>query len=202
MEESKFVVVLGMLGVTYPETLHPQAASSVVSVFLYHVYHRTPTFSTVATELLGKGFPLWRPHIPDIPRLLRHLLFIMHAHHRSSDSSTTNTSAAAKSTNIDEATAASAVASARHALMEAGTSQPIVFLSSVGHEVLRQDMGSHYHVTCLNAIVQLVKLNPDTMVRHLPVVVEAVIRPLYPGEPILRKMCLVRNFSLNFFFFF
>ena len=29
------------------------------------------------------------------------------------------------------------------------------------------------------------------MVRHLSVVVEAVIRPLYPGEPILRKMCLV-----------
>ena len=204
VEEAKFVVVLGMLGVTYPENLAPSAAKVVVSIFLYHIYQRTITFSTVATELIGKGFSLWRPHIPDIPRLLRHLLQIIHSNHRSN-----NRSIYTKKTNSggggggggggsDEntttaAAAASALASARHALMEAGTTQPLVFMSAVGHEVLRQDMGQHYHKTCLNCIVQLVKNNPLLMVRHLSVVVEAVIRPLYPGEPILRKMCLVAS---------
>ena len=190
VEEAKYVVVLGMLGVTYPENLSPSAAKVIVGVFLHHIYQRTLTFSTVATELIGKGFPLWRPHIPDIPRLLRHLLQIIHSnrmsnHQRRSsdrgDSSATTTAAAA------------ALASARHALMEAGITQPLVFMSAVGQEVLRQDMGLQYHKTCLNCIVQLVKNNPLLMVRHLSVVVEAVIRPLYPGEPILRKMCLIAS---------
>jgi len=213
VEEAKFVVVLGMLGVTYPEHISPSAAKIVVGVFLHHIYTRTMTFSTVATELIGKGFSLWRPHIPDIPRLLRHLLQMIHSNrsvktkhamtvpssspHDSNNNNNDDNRGRTSRENFEieekKAAAASAVASARHALMEAGTTQPLVFMSAVGHEVLRQDMGAYYHKTCLNCIVQLVKNNPQTMVRHLSVVVEAVIRPLYPGEPVLRKMCLVAS---------
>jgi hypothetical protein len=225
IDEAKFVLVLGMIGVTYPQDLSPATASAVTSVFLWHTFNGTPSFSTVAMELMGKGFPLWRPHIGDVPRLLRHLLETIfrnsirlerlrrreNAAAQTSleasmqmNSVTTSSPSAASSSSISTtlnmrtarlqaaaAAAASAVAAARHALMEAGSAQPLLFLSSVGKEVTRQDMGSMYHRTCLDCIIQLVRDNSVQMVRHLPVVVEAVIRPLYPGEPVLRKMCLV-----------
>lgn len=217
--------MLGMIGVTYPQDVSPATASAVTSVFLRHIFNGTPSLSTVAMELMGKGFPLWRPHIPDVPRLLRHLLETIFRHSirlerlrrkenaamqasmsaslqavaTPSISPSTGSSACVSATHnlraarlqAATAAAASAVAAARHALMEAGSTQPLLFLSSVGKEVTRQDMGPMYHRICLDCIIQLVRDNAVQMVRHLSVVVEAVIRPLYPGEPILRKMCLV-----------
>ena len=218
VEEAKFVLILGMIGVVYPQDLSPATARVVTDVFLSHIFNGTAIFSTVAMELMGKGFPLWRPHIPDLPRLLRHLLETIFHHSKKLRRQRLKEEAAIKaqqisyeaaikeksqprtvsgynsrSTALQAATAAtaSAVAAARHALMEVGASQPLLFLSSVGKEVTRQDMGSTYHRTCLDCISQLVRDNSVQMVRHLSVTVEAVIRPLYPGEPMLRKMCLV-----------
>ena len=39
LEEAKFVLILGMIGVTYPEDLSPATASVVTSVFLSHIFN-------------------------------------------------------------------------------------------------------------------------------------------------------------------
>ena len=54
----------------------------------------------------------------------------------------------------------------------------------------RPDVGARHHCTALMALVALVNKHPATLMRHLPAVVEAVIRSLDPSEPELRKGCL------------
>lgn len=170
------VLILGMIGIAHPEDIAPRTARIVTQVLLGHLFEGGTVFATVAAEIVGKGFSLWRPHIQDMPQFLRHLVHTIDA--------------AGKRTAASRRGKSSTLAAAKHALLEAASTEPLVFMATIGSEVLRQDRGPQYHKVCLGTVVSLVKEVPLLMVRHLPIVIEAVIRPLYPGEPALRKLCL------------
>ena len=66
----------------------------------------------------------------------------------------------------------------------------MLFISTVGEEMLRPDTSDEYHRTSIMAMVSLVKKRPLSLSRHLSAVVEAVIKSLDPSKPLLRKACL------------
>ena len=94
--------------------------------------------------------------------------------------------------NIDglETQGVSVAAAAQRALLEIGAFQPMLFISTVGEEMLRPDTSDEYHRTSIMAMVSLVKKRPLSLSRHLSAVVEAVIKSLDPSKPLLRKACL------------
>ena len=169
----------------------------LTSVFLKHVFSMTPTFSTVAMNSWERVTHCG-PAYSRCSRLLRHLLetVFRHSVQNRTLSSRGCSPLAPRALDIvlckpacctsPGTAAAASVLQQQDMPDEAGSSQLLLFPSSIGkHDLPRY--GSLYHRTCLDCLIQLVRDNSLQIVRHLPSVVEAVIRPLYPGEPVLRK---------------
>ena len=73
-ERDVMVLILSVIGVTFPQDIAPPTARLVTSTLLYHLNYGNEIFAALAAELLGKGFALWRPHIPRLAGLIRRLL--------------------------------------------------------------------------------------------------------------------------------
>ena len=182
-ERDVMVLILSVIGVTFPQDIAPPTARLVASTLLYHLNYGNEIFAGLAAELIGKGFALWRPHIPRLAGLIRRLLTLaLYAEFHGGT----------RSKNIDgsETQGVSVAAAAQRALLEIGAFQPMLFISTVGEEMLRPDMSDEYHRTSIMAMVSLVKKRPLSLARHLSTVVEAVIKSLDPSKPLLRKGCL------------
>ena len=182
-ERDVMVLILSVIGVTFPQDIAPPTARLVTSTLLYHLNYGNEIFAALAAELLGKGFALWRPHIPRLAGLIRRLLSLaLYAEFYGGK----------RSKNIDgtETQGVSVAAAAQRALLEIGAFQPMLFISTVGEEMLRPDTSDEYHRTSIMAMVALVKKRPLSLSRHLSAVVEAVIKSLDPSKPLLRKACL------------
>ena len=182
-ERDVMVLILSVIGVTFPQDIAPPTARLVTSTLLYHLNYGNEIFAALAAELLGKGFALWRPHIPRLAGLIRRLLSLaLYAEFHGGK----------RSKNIDgtETQGVSVAAAAQRALLEIGAFQPMLFISTVGEEMLRPDTSDEYHRTSIMAMVSLVKKRPLSLSRHLSAVVEAVIKSLDPSKPLLRKACL------------
>ena len=73
-ERDVMVLILSVIGVTFPQDIAPPTARLVASTLLYHLNYGNEIFAGLAAELIGKGFALWRPHIPRLAGLIRRLL--------------------------------------------------------------------------------------------------------------------------------
>lgn len=121
-----------------------------------------------AAELLAKGFPLFRPHIPHMSRLIKKLLQL-----------------ACDSDDFPQRATA-----ADRSLSEVGSAHPVLFIRTIGAEVCKRDATDAYRRRTLEVLVNLVKAFPIAFLRHLPLVAEVVIKTLDPSEPALRSSCL------------
>ena len=186
------VLVLSVFGVCHPGDLDPSTAKLVAhSLVEFLSSSSTDDASSAhviskafATELLSKGFALWRPHIPNMVRLveiLLHLTLVPSSRKRKSDSNETKSKGNG---------ANSSVTAAQRALIEIGTAHPLLFIRAVGNEAVRPDAESAYHCCAILALISLIKKAPATIVRFLSAVVEVIIRTLDPSLPSLRKSCL------------
>mmetsp|Transcript_23809 Transcript_23809/g.57672 ORF Transcript_23809/g.57672 Transcript_23809/m.57672 type:complete len:1737 (+) Transcript_23809:84-5294(+) len=122
--------------------------------------------SSLAAELMGKGFFLWRRHITDVASLISKL-------HRLSL--------------IKRAALAGA---AHRALLQAGQAAPRSFIRQMGNEALNLKSKSRCRSGALFAIVALVKKYPSSLVTALPSAVQIIIKCLDPSAPALRKSLL------------
>ncbi|GAB5355853.1 hypothetical protein AAMO2058_000240700 [Amorphochlora amoebiformis] len=122
--------------------------------------------SSLAAELMGKGFFLWRRHVGDAPSLISKL-------HRLSL--------------IKRAALAGA---AHRALLQAGQSAPRSFIRQMGNEALNLRSKPRCRSGALFAIVALVKKYPSSLVSALPSAVQIIIKCLDPSAPALRKSLL------------
>eukprot|EP00945_MAST-04E_sp_MAST-4E-sp1_P001878 g1878.t1 len=182
-ERDVMVLILSVIGVTFPQHIAPPTARLVTATLLDHLNFGEEIIAALSAELIGKGFVLWRPHIPNLSGLIRRLLSLaLYAEYYGG----------AVTKNIDgtEKKGVSVAAAAQRAMLEIGAFQPLLFISTVGVEILRTDMTDEYHRTSIMAMVSLVKKRPLALSRHLAVVVEAVIKSLDPSKPLLRKGCL------------
>eukprot|EP00469_Lotharella_globosa_P000398 CAMPEP_0167796704 /NCGR_PEP_ID=MMETSP0111_2-20121227/15207_1 /TAXON_ID=91324 /ORGANISM="Lotharella globosa, Strain CCCM811" /LENGTH=1669 /DNA_ID=CAMNT_0007690649 /DNA_START=264 /DNA_END=5273 /DNA_ORIENTATION=+ len=122
--------------------------------------------SSLAAELMGKGFFLWRRHVTDVASLISRL-------HRLSL--------------IKRAALAGA---AHRALLQAGQSAPRSFIRQMGNEALNLKSKARCRSGALFAIVALVKKYPSSLINALPSAVQIIIKCLDPSAPALRKSLL------------
>jgi len=122
--------------------------------------------SSLAAELMGKGFFLWRRHVTDVGSLISKL-------HRLSL--------------IKRAALAGA---AHRALLQAGQSAPRSFIRQMGNEALNLKTRARCRSGALFAIVALVKKYPSSLITALPSAVQIIIKCLDPSAPALRKSLL------------
>jgi len=173
--EEVIALILSVIAVAHPDEIAQQTAQRIAVILCGFLWSDNVVRSAFAAEILGKGFPLWRPYIGNLKGLIQRLLVLTIPR----DSRTWSASGGA-----------SVIAAAQRALMEVGHRESLVFVHTTGAEILRPDVGSRHRCTALLALVALVNKHPSSLIRHLPTVVEAVIRSLDPSEPELRKGCL------------
>jgi len=118
-----------------------------------------------ASELVARGFALFRPHLHSLSRLVRCLIAL---------------------TAEDETT----LAAAQRALAEVAAVHPVMLIRAVGSEALRRDVADAHRVRALNSLTGLVAKSPALFLRQLPLIVEVVIKTLDPSDPALRQACL------------
>ncbi len=120
----------------------------------------------LAAELLGKGFPLWHAHVPDLVDLIRRLH------------------------NLSMVKQTSLAAAAHRALLQAGKAAPKHFVSCMGREALNPKNSGRGRAGALLAIVALVRKYPVSLARVLPSTVQIILRCLDPSDPELRRNLL------------
>ena len=124
-----------------------------------------------AAELLAKGFPLFRPHINNMPNFIKRLLIL---------------------TNESEDFPQRATAAER-VLSEIGSAHSVMFIKTIGVEVCKREAADSYRRKGLEVLINLVKKLPLAFLRHLPLLAEVVIKTLDPSDPVLRQSCLTAS---------
>ena len=66
----------------------------------------------------------------------------------------------------------------------------MLFISTVGEEMLRPDMSDEYHRTSIMAMVSLVKKTPVVTCVIYQLLLKLLLNHLIPSKPLLRKGCL------------
>jgi hypothetical protein len=122
---------------------------------------------TLAIDCIGRGFPIWRPHVHDILDLIRRL------HKASLMVQFKNLSAAATK-----------------ALLQAGRVCPRHFVNVMGKEAMSSKNSDKDRSSALLAVITLVTKYPAALVNVLPTTVQIITRCLDPSEPALRKSLL------------
>jgi len=185
------VVVLGMMGVTHPEDLAPATARLVAIALRRFVGERNNEDTIIAAELLARGFYVWCPYITDLSGLISDLIMTQDLAGPLGSSQQTGGSTSlgdghAGSVVPAPGVHASTATGCQRALFEIAGAQPLLFIETVGRDALRPGR----HRPALTALSKFIKRNPVALLRHLPAVVELVIKTLDPSESEIRKACL------------
>ena len=177
------ILILSVIGISFPQNVSPQTARVITSTLLFHLESGPVFMRALSAELIGKGFVLWRPHVPNLASLILTLLSMMNIARRVAF----NNMSGSNGPIVEDVHVAAA---SRRAMLEIGASQPVLLISTVGREILRSDRTDLYYETCIMALVCVVKKRPLALSRHLSAVVEVVVKSLDPSKPLTRKGCL------------
>eukprot|EP00808_Paulinella_micropora_P028134 g27890.t1 len=123
--------------------------------------------TALAADLLGKGFSLWRRHIPDLLLVLRRLHKLTMVRHQALHTA------------------------AQFALLQAGDEAPSYFVTCMGKEALNTRNRGKERSGALVAIVALVRKYPTALAQVLPTAVQIITRCLDPSKPLQRKELLL-----------
>jgi hypothetical protein len=175
---------------------------------LHLIFEESPMnrLRVTATELLGKGFPVWSNcssfhyfccgHI--IPNIFFYLLFTVIVDTGSLIQKLLKLTLVLEPKGLGKA--------AKRALMLIAAREPRRFIQSVGHrfaEALTKGasigtemMGPKEHAQALILLGRLVKKHPMEFLIELPLLIESVVRSLDPHVPLLREVSLKPATSL------
>eukprot|EP01113_Clastostelium_recurvatum_P031289 TRINITY_DN3889_c0_g1_i3.p1 TRINITY_DN3889_c0_g1~~TRINITY_DN3889_c0_g1_i3.p1 ORF type:complete len:1460 (+),score=297.90 TRINITY_DN3889_c0_g1_i3:131-4381(+) len=158
------VFVLAILGAEKPDSLDERVTQRITIELLKILYRGASPRLVTVVELIAKGFPVWRPHIKDLQRLLK-LMFALSLQNEP-------------------------MASAAHgALMTMGGNEPVQFVATLGAEIAR-DQVTVPSSSAVMTIGSLVKRDPVALLPLLPRLVETVVRSVDPHTPTLRDSCI------------
>eukprot|EP01087_Luapelamoeba_hula_P016447 TRINITY_DN5059_c0_g1_i1.p1 TRINITY_DN5059_c0_g1~~TRINITY_DN5059_c0_g1_i1.p1 ORF type:complete len:1085 (+),score=167.54 TRINITY_DN5059_c0_g1_i1:1259-4513(+) len=161
------ILVLAILGAESPDCLAPTVSSEVGNMLVHYIKQKDHPLRLAATELLGRGFRTWQPHLKDGKALIRSLFALTLLSSPISLSGTANKS-----------------------LMLIATIDPRMAIDGLGDLIYRPDMGAKEHADALMLISQLVRKHPVEIFSELPRLVETVVHSLDPNVPQLREGCL------------
>eukprot|EP00965_Chrysotila_dentata_P055106 1828687-Pleurochrysis_carterae.AAC.1 len=213
------VLVLAVLVCRFAVPLDAAVSAVLVRQLLALLDHPAELHRTAAAELLGKGFPTWREHLPSSAEFIRKLfrLSAAHAHGAaavtappaapaaapplvsSSSSSSFSTCApplgatgtSSSSVSVDEGVAAPN--RFLSALLSTALVEPRAFCRVMGEEAVAMESHGALRVSAVGALISLVKMRSASLEPELPLLVEAVMRPLDPSVPSLREGSLAAS---------
>ena len=194
------ILVLAVLASRFATAIDPAVCALLVHQLLALLDHPADLHRAAGAELLGKGYSVWRAHIPDAPALIRTLFKLSAAHmrHASSDGNgngsgngSGNGEGGAAGGNGSEQPAALPSLNRYHAaLLAVGTAEPRHFCRAMGEHAVHMGGSNAARIAAVSAMISLVKARGTSLEADLPVVVHAVLRPLDPSVPMLREGCL------------
>jgi len=190
--ESKIqsVFTLAIFGSQWPDSLSNDLSQLVATELLRIIQdeHAESSHRILASELLGKGFSLWKQHIQDIEGLIQHLFVLSF----DKDSSSPPLSQSNPSLNTNTVAGV-----AHHTLMLIGSAEPKQFVISLGKYIMSvqhpdgsQNKGVNMSPAAIYILSALIKQDPVALLPLLPRLVETVVKSLDPHLPALREACL------------
>ena len=162
------VVILGIMGCLFPDSLDTALTAQIVAALLTNVHQHTMQ-SALAADILSRGFVSFRKHINDIHELI-YVLF-----HYCADGD-------AKRPSFGERVRSALV------LISAAVPQPFLeVMAQIGSDV---DRLMAHKVLTIQLLKSVITKFPSHFEPHIPVVVEHLMGLLNPGIPARRERCL------------
>ena len=189
------VLVLAVLASRFGAPLEPAIGKVVVKQLLGQLEHPAQLHRSSAAELIGKGYHVWQRHVGDPPYLIRTLFHLSVAH---IDSASGDADVDGIGSNgpqdVTPGTSQAPVLNRVHAaLLAVGAVEPRHFCRAMGERAVQMGGSSAVRIAAVAAMISLVKARGTSLDADLPVVVNAVLRPLDPSVPQLREGCLAAS---------
>ena len=196
------VLVLAVLASRFGTLIEPGVCTVLVAQLVALLDHPAELHRSAAAELVGKGYTAWRAYIADPPSVIRTLFKLSAAHARSQaggGDTGGETVAGGGRAAADEGGGGSthgglpALNRFQAALLAVGTIEPRHFCRAMGEMAAHMGSTSAARVAAVHAVIALVKARGTSLEADLPIVVQAVLRPLDPSVPSLREGCLIAS---------
>ena len=179
------VLVLAVLASRFSASVDSDVCEVIVRTLLALLNHPAELHRASAAELLGTGYPAWRAHLSP-PALIRALfrLSVLHARDTAGDAGAGAASGAADSAPPSPFFSA---------LLSVGMLETHAFCHAMGALAVHMEAAHADRVMAVSALISLVKARGSSLEAELPIVVEAVMKPLDPSVPSLREGLLAAS---------
>ena len=179
------VLVLAVLASRFSASVDSDVCEVIVRTLLALLNHPAELHRASAAELLGTGYPAWRAHLSP-PALIRALfrLSVLHARDTAGDAGAGAASGAADSAPPSPFFSA---------LLSVGMLETHAFCHAIGALAVHMEAAHADRVMAVSALISLVKARGSSLEAELPIVVEAVMKPLDPSVPSLREGLLAAS---------
>ncbi|PRP73963.1 WD40 repeat-containing protein [Planoprotostelium fungivorum] len=176
------VIVLAVLGSRYPDALQKGTGVTITNELVRLLNNEDRVGDNVAlriaaSELIGKGFLIWKPYIRDVDAIVKQLFSMTML--------------------VDPPYLATV---SHQALMLIGVADPKMFINSLGAFITEASIDSmnrpsynnnaSHHSQAINCLGNLIRQDPVSLVALLPRLIEIIVKSLDPHIPYLRDNCV------------